>query len=462
VGSHSHTGVALDSLIDQSSSLGVLATELRLRAGELLGVLAASPAAALGAPASAVEAHRRLEDAVNAVLRAASAAGSLHDAVHASVARYERAEQLARDAAAKVAHEFDQGLMWLLGVDVRLFGLPLLVGVGGTVLLSKWLTGNSAADELRDFFRTHGRILTNRTTVAIIREAANDLPDFAAGLLGVPPEFVMSANDAGLTTPRTDAGAIETVGSAFGLFRETGVSVKKTSVFEFGRPAASLVDRAQSFLSPDSDPNGEQIRIDRYSVPGQADRFDVFIAGTQDFSPVSGSEPFDLTGDIAGIAQNSPASYRAVIEAMHQAGVTSTSPVVLNGHSQGGLIAVMVAASGQFDVKGVLTFGAPATSIPVPQHVPVLALRNSEDLVPALGGYDTNTHAVIVERPVFDHQPIPTEWAVPAHRLEYYEQTARWADTATDPRVANIRDILDGFGADANHVESTLWVATRT
>jgi pimeloyl-ACP methyl ester carboxylesterase len=197
-------------------------------------------------------------------------------------------------------------------------------------------------------------------------------------------------------------------------------------------------------------------------MPGQQDRFDVYIAGTQDFSPVSAGEPFDLTGDIAGIAERSPASYRAVIDAMHQAGVTSNSPVVLNGHSQGGLLAVMVAASGQFDVKGVLTFGAPASSIAVPQHVPILALRNAEDLVPALGGYDTNSHAVIVERPVFDDQPIPTEWAVPAHRLEYYEQTAKWADTATDPRVANIRDILDGFGKGADHVESTLWVATRS
>jgi hypothetical protein len=368
---------------------------------------------------------------------------------------------LARDAAAKAAHELDQGLMWLLGAEARMFAVPILA-VSGGVVLSEWLTGISPSDVLRDFFRSHGHILSSRTTVAVVRELVNDSPDFAAGFLGLPPATVMATNDAGLTPPRADASVIETVGSPFGLFRETGESVRKTSVFEFGKPASSLSDRAQSFPSPSSDPNGEQIRIDRYSVPGQPDRFDVFIAGTQDFSPVTAEQPFDLTGDIAGIAGRPPASYHAVIDALHQAGATSSSPVVLNGHSQGGLIAVMVASSGEFDVKGVLTFGAPASSISLPHQVPVLVLRNAEDLVPALGGYDGNSHAVIVDRPVFDHQPIPTEWAVPAHRLEYYAQTAAWADGTTDPRVANIRDTLDNFGAGADHVESSLWVATRT
>jgi hypothetical protein len=457
-----HTAVAADTLIGQSSLLAKLATELRLHATELHGVLAIASAPALGAPASAVDAARRLNDAVGAVTRVANAAAALHNSVHGSAVRYEQAEQAAKHAAQVALHEVAQAGMWTLGVGVHFFGLPQLIGIGGALLLGEVITGVSPYDALQDFISGHEKLLTNPTAVAVIRELVNDLPDFAAGFLLLPPGLASAANDAGLTPPKSTAATIEGVGAPVGAFRETGEKVKKTSVFEFGKPASSLADRTQSFPIPSSDPNGEQIRIDRYSSPGEPDRFDVYIAGTQDFSPMPSGQPFDLTGDISGLAQGSPASYRAVVDAMHQAGVTSTSPVVLNGYSQGGLVAGLVASSGDFDVKGVVTFGAPASSLPVPQHIPVLALRNSEDLVPALGGYDADPHAVIVERPVFDSQPIPTDWAVPAHRLEYYEQTAAWADSSTDPRVADIRDLVDGFGAHATHVESSLWLATRT
>jgi hypothetical protein len=238
--------------------------------------------------------------------------------------------------------------------------------------------------------------------------------------------------------------------------------VKKTSSFEFGSPPTSLVARSESFPRPDADPNGEQIRIDRYIQPGKPDRFDVYIAGTVTFDPKPGVEPFDLTSDLNGVGNQSSASYQAVIEAMRQAGVTPGSPVVLNGYSQGGLLASQVAASGLFTVHGVVTFGAPSAQVAIPASIPVLTVRNAEDLVPATSGYDTNPNAVIVERPVFQTGPIPSEWAVPAHRLSYYQETSAVVDQSTSTEVRAILDPLNRFGSGADRVDSTLWLATRS
>jgi hypothetical protein len=57
---------------------------------------------------------------------------------------------------------------------------------------------------------------------------------------------------------------------------------------------------------------------------------------------------------------------------------------------------------------------------------------------------------------------VPSDWAVPAHRLSYYQETAAVVDRAQSSEVRSILDPLNSFGAGAQHVDSTLWVATRT
>ncbi|MEJ1230823.1 MAG: hypothetical protein WDM88_09820 [Galbitalea sp.] len=190
------------------------------------------------------------------------------------------------------------------------------------------------ATRLQYFLREHGRILTNAATVAGIRETASDVDGFMDGFLGVPPEAAGLLEHLGVTGVASSSAAVVGAGRGVGLFRESGVAVKKTSSFEFGSPPTSLVDRAGSFPDPKNDPGGEQIRIDRYVEPGQPDRFDVYVAGTVTFDPKTAGEAFDLTSDLVGVANGSPASYRAVLDAMAQAGVTPASPVVLNGYSR--------------------------------------------------------------------------------------------------------------------------------
>ena len=85
----------------------------------------------------------------------------------------------------------------------------------------------------------------------------------------------------------------------------------------------------------------------------------------------------------------SAGSYRAVVQAMREAGIRPGEPVIEVGHSQGGLIAAQVAASGEFNSVATVTFGAPSGEVPVPDGVDTVAVEHSDDIVPGMGGTST-------------------------------------------------------------------------
>jgi len=455
--------VASDALLAQLDSLGRLAEHLRLCAGSLIGVvetLEPQSSIAYAVPPAALEARRVSRAAATALLAAQNRADLLSSAVMEALKEYSDVERLATG----LSHRIDEAVAWEVGAQVRLFALPAGFWAVTGLLAASAITHRSPAllaTGLQNYLKQHGRILTSPATVAIVREMASDADGFGSGFLLVPPPIAAALESTHITGVPSSSNAVVEAGRALGLFEPTGEVVKKTSSVELGTPPNSLVDRAKSFPVPETDPNGEQIRIDRYVEAGKPDRFDVYIAGTVTFDPKTGTQPFDLTSDLNGVGNRPSASYDAVVQAMHEAGVTPSSPVVLNGYSQGGLLAAQVAASGQFDVHGVVTFGAPSAQVAIPASVPVLTVRNAEDLVPATSGYDTNAHAVIVERPVFASSPVPSEWAVPAHRLSYYQQTAAVVDHAKSTEVRNVLDPLNRFGAGATRIDSSLWVATR-
>jgi hypothetical protein len=455
--------VASDALLTQLDALGALSESLRLCAGALLGVVESfkPPSAMTNAAAPAgLEARRLTRMAVSAVLTAQHHSEQMAAGVVSCLTHYEQVERAARS----LVHPVDEHGAWLLGAGMRLFGLPLALGAGVALLTGMAVTGKSPAmlaTGLQDFLKSHGRVLTNPATVAIIRELAADADGIGAGFLLVPPPFASALESSRITGVSPSANTVVALGRGVGLFEPSGVEVRKTSSFEFGAPPKSLAARAQSFPDAHDDPNGEQIRIDRYVEPGKPDRFDVYIAGTVTFDPKTHGQPFDLTSDLNGVGGRPSASYQSVIAAMHQAGVTSDSPVVLNGYSQGGLLASQVAASGGFNVHAVVTFGAPSAQVHIPASIPVLTVRNTEDLVPATSGYDVNPNAIVVQRPAFAHSAVPSDWAVPAHRLSYYQETAAVVDQSTSSEVRGLLDPLNQFGAGASRVDSTLWVGTR-
>jgi len=459
--------VASDALLSQLDSLRSLGETLQSCADVLSSVISESHSGSLAGPGTEPPELAEVRRLVRATLQllgdAADRATGLGCGVRGTLARYENSER----QIVAIGHLAAEGIAEVLGFEVRQFALPLAtiaaVAIGG-VLLSAAITGRSPADlagDVQTFLKVHGRILTNPLTVMVIRELVSDADGFGAGFMLEPPLLATMKSARGITGVSSSANTVVDLGRRIGLFEPTGVTVHKTSSFEYGSPPASLVDRSNSFPRPLTDPNGEQIRIDRYVEPGKPDRFDVYIAGTATFDPKTGDEPFDLKSDLSGVGQKPTASCQAVLDAMHEAGVTQHSPVVLNGYSQGGLIASMIAASGQYDVKGVVTFGAPSAQVHVPPSIPVLTVRNSEDLVPATSGYDVNSHAVVVTRDAFAHRPVPSDVAVPAHELSVYQETAAVVDRSRSSEVRDVLNPLNSFGAGATRVDSTLWVARR-
>ncbi|HEY5230187.1 MAG TPA: hypothetical protein VIJ11_04720, partial [Galbitalea sp.] len=360
--------VTSDAILSQLDALDRLAENLRLSAGEVLGIVdgfEASASIAYSVPTAEVDARRMTSAAVEALLGAQDRAAALSAGVRTCLTRYAETEQ----GAMALAHRVNEGAAWLFGAEARVFGLPLALAAASGLLAGWSMTGRlptQIGPALQDFLKVHGRILTNPLTVAAIRELSSDADGLGEGFMLVPPPVAAALQASGATGVSSSADSVVGVGRAVGLFEHSGVTVTRTSSFEYGAPPTSLRARAESFPIPESDPNGEQIRIDRYVQPGKPDRFDVYIAGTVTFDPVTGTEPFDLSSDLEGVGQQSPESYSAVVQAMHEAGIRADSPIVVNGYSQGGLLASMVAASGNYNVKGVVTFGAPSGQVHIP------------------------------------------------------------------------------------------------
>jgi hypothetical protein len=456
--------VTTDALLTQLDSLTTLAGQLRRCASDLVEVLQRREprySIAYDLPPAALEARRLSSAAERVLLTSSDHAERLRANVHRVMVEYARTDQV----VVGLSRQVDESVAGVLGAGFRLFGWPIALVAAGGLLAGAAITGRTPmvlALSVQSFLKHHGRILTSDTSVRVIRNLAASTDGFGEGFLLMPPGIASALQSAGLSGVPSSSTTVVAIGRTIGLFEPTASGVRKTSSFGFGAVPTSLVDRSKSFPIPETDPNGEQIRIDRYIQPGTPDRYDVFIAGTVTFDPVTGTEPFDLQSDLEGVGRQSSASYQSVADALKQAGVTASSPVVFNGYSQGGLLASQLAASGNYNVHGVVTFGAPSDQVQLPASIPVLTVRNSEDLVPATSGYDVNPNAVVVSVPVFPHhQAIPSDFAVPAHELTEYQQTSAVIDHSTSSEVRNVLDPLNRFGEGATRVDSTLWVAER-
>jgi pimeloyl-ACP methyl ester carboxylesterase len=190
----------------------------------------------------------------------------------------------------------------------------------------------------------------------------------------------------------------------------------------------------------------------------------VYVGGTVDGSLGASAQPWDMSSNLAALGGDAGASENAVRRAMTDAGIRQGDPVILVGHSQGGLVAMRVAQSPDVTAQAVITAGSPIHAMFVPSGVPVVAFEHTDDLVPALGGPVTHDQPglVYVRGSGVDAAASSEPTVLPAHRLESYVETARHLDT---------RSVSEGSPADRLETQlqalpgsgtSTLWRATRT
>ncbi|HEX7835382.1 MAG TPA: hypothetical protein VF479_07930, partial [Pseudolysinimonas sp.] len=102
-----------------------------------------------------------------------------------------------------------------------------------------------------------------------------------------------------------------------------------------------------------------------------------------------------------------------------------------------------------WNAAGLETYGAPAGGITLPGDLHGMAIRNSDDFVPALAGPQVDHHLLQVERRAFTPgSPIPTAEPAPAHQREAYVATATVVDGARSDAVREQIAAMDRFTSD--------------
>jgi pimeloyl-ACP methyl ester carboxylesterase len=100
----------------------------------------------------------------------------------------------------------------------------------------------------------------------------------------------------------------------------------------------------------------------------------------------------DTGTNLRALGNEATAYQRGIDEALARAGARPGDPVMLVGHSQGGIVAAQAARdfvqSGRYSVTHVVTAGSPVAQVGVPRSVQVLSIENRHDIVPRLDGRD--------------------------------------------------------------------------
>jgi hypothetical protein len=176
----------------------------------------------------------------------------------------------------------------------------------------------------------------------------------------------------------------------------------------------------------------------------------VDIPGTQDWTPPGGGvnpATNDLGTNVRVLGGDATTRQAAVAEALRRAGARATDPVMLVGHSQGGMVAAQAAhdagtADFDFTVTHVVTAGAPIARAGIPGSVQVLALENAADVVPHLDGRP-NDDEPNVTTVTFEVQ---NGGVGLNHSIrDAYRVGARAVDRSDDPSIAAFRAAAGSF-----------------
>lgn len=133
------------------------------------------------------------------------------------------------------------------------------------------------------------------------------------------------------------------------------------------------------------------VRVTAVAQPDGSSAYIVTVPGTNGLFDVPGSltggdEAFDNTSNLELQAGQRSASMEAVMAAMEAAGIPPDAPVMLQAHSQGGMVAAeLVRDPGfmdRYDVTHMITQGSPNDSRSIPEGVRTLAIEHTNDIVP--------------------------------------------------------------------------------
>ncbi|MCU1430968.1 MAG: alpha/beta hydrolase [Actinotalea sp.] len=174
----------------------------------------------------------------------------------------------------------------------------------------------------------------------------------------------------------------------------------------------------------------------------------VTIPGTEEWSPLAGQNPLDLQTDLDVVAGRPDDATELVTRAMIAAGVPPDEPVLLAGHSLGGIVAMEMAQDRafqeRFSVAAVLTAGSPVgagESADLPPGVQTLHLEHEQDYVHGLDGRPngdrprSTTVRADLGRAPWVSDPTSAGSPVQAHAASGYAETARAIEGSDHPSI---------------------------
>jgi hypothetical protein len=272
-------------------------------------------------------------------------------------------------------------------------------------------------------------------------------------------------------------------GGLFGMFQDLpgpGTSVDNVSPVHgdfHDQAPASVEDIFREQRSLGVEENHGQIQITKVEA-ASGTSWIVQVPGTQEWSPFRGTNPVDLTTNVRLMAGDPTVMQERVESAMRLAGIGPEDPVMLTGHSQGGITAAALASDpsfqDKFSVRSVVTGGSPIGRMDIPKGVSVLALEHEQDVVPMLDGRGNpdRSNWVTIQRALPESDYGVAEPLAPgtvaargpnlmdAHDTAVYADTGRLIDDSSDPSVQRWREQQSTF-FDGTAAAVSRWNVTR-
>lgn len=292
--------------------------------------------------------------------------------VEFSVEAYREVDQ----AMADLDDAFHDALGWAAGT-----------GLGGAILtnpLAVLLLGGAAylgKDELMELLHENPWLLES-----LIQSSPGLIQGLLLTLLG--PGAIIGSDGNWPTTDFEQAVlGLQAFAQKFGLLHDTGEFPFEPTTVREGTDLSSLTAMADAewTYAYHVDADGNPVPRIVVSQVGDPPSYVVHIPGTEVWDPQRGSNPYDLTSNITLMSQAQQAAIAAEVSRIVEG---LDGPVMLVGHSQGGIIAAAVATNPQVSdqIQGVMTMGSPVATFDIPDHIATLSIENAHDAVPMLDG----------------------------------------------------------------------------
>lgn len=195
-----------------------------------------------------------------------------------------------------------------------------------------------------------------------------------------------------------------------------------------------------------------EIRIDKVTSEAGTRSWQVFIPGGQGFDP---AHAHSLLHTLSAVDGGATPSTAMILTALREVGAKKGEPIVMVGHSHGGITASALANNArvraEFDIPMVLTAGSPLDRHELRPDTEIVALEHVEDFVPGLDGVELQARGGIttVSRALAaSPNPEIAAGTGPAHGHDYpnYIDTAALADS--HPQLAGARQRLESLIPD--------------